>query len=129
MASSEAYGVIMINYTELEDGSLAYEMNGEYYHFYEGSVQHKEALQDVEDGEAIVTPFDRPDPRIASERAWRDNELHIADIELNKVQDGRGTGLVGDWRAYRNALRDWPETPGFPESEYRPAFTNSEGGQ
>lgn len=48
------------------------------------------------------------------ERSWRDKELARADIELLKVQDGRGTGTVGDWRDYRNDLRDYPESEGFP---------------
>ena len=56
----------------------------------------------------------------------RDAELNKADIELNKVQDGRGTGLVSDWRDYRNALRDWPEHESFPDSAFRPVFVNTD---
>ena len=56
----------------------------------------------------------------AEERAWRDEELKRADIELNKVQDGVGVGVVGDWREYRCLLRDWPEHASFPDSEFRP---------
>lgn len=47
-------------------------------------------------------------------RLWRDGELYRADVELNKVQDGMGVGTVGQWRAYRVALRTWPETGDFP---------------
>ena len=54
------------------------------------------------------------------ERSWRNQALAEADIELLKVQDDRGTGLVADWRDYRNALRDWPENENFPNSEFRP---------
>lgn len=59
------------------------------------------------------------------ERIWRNSELSRADIELLKVQDGDGTGLVSDWRAYRVALRNYPQQEGFPNCE-RPKFINSD---
>ena len=62
----------------------------------------------------------------ANERIWRDSELAFADIELNKVQDGRGTGLVSDWRDYRNLLRDWPEDENFPDQAFRPVINNND---
>lgn len=51
------------------------------------------------------------------ERDWRNSELSRSDIELYKVQDGRGTGSVSEWREYRNELRDYPETDDFPYGE------------
>lgn len=54
------------------------------------------------------------------EKFWRNDELSRADIELNKVQDGVGTGTVAAWREYRCYLRDWPESPDFPDSTKRP---------
>lgn len=60
--------------------------------------------------------------QIASvERVWRNGELDRADIELNKVQDGMGTGTVSAWREYRCLLRNWPENEFFPDSTKRPA--------
>jgi hypothetical protein len=59
--------------------------------------------------------------KAADERQWRDAEIARSDIELYKVQDGRGVGNVGQWRAYRNDLRDYPEQAGFPDSA-RPEF-------
>ena len=56
----------------------------------------------------------------SAERMWRDDELMVADIELNKLQDGVGVGTVTAWRAYRCALRDWPEHPKFPDKAFRP---------
>ncbi len=49
-------------------------------------------------------------------RVWRNAELARADIELNKVQDGDGVGTVTAWRAYRSALRNWPESLDWPNS-------------
>jgi len=81
---------------------------------------------EVDAGLAVVQPYVELDEQAALERQWRNTELAKADIELNKVQDGRGTGLVSDWRDYRNELRDWPEHEGFPDSAFRPTFINSE---
>lgn len=61
-----------------------------------------------------------PDAIIA-ERAWRDAELKRADTILNKIQDGMtGYGTVGQWRAYRVELRNWPANDNFPNNELRP---------
>lgn len=54
------------------------------------------------------------------EREWRGKELNRADIELNKVQDGVGSGTVSAWRTYRCQLRDWPASPDFPDKGSRP---------
>ena len=81
-----------------------------------------EALEEVEEGLATIEPYVAPDTRPQEERQWRDGELAKADIELNKVQDGRGTGSVTDWRKFRNALRDWPQHEKFPDSNFRPEF-------
>ena len=67
-----------------------------------------------------LNPAPTPEQLSNTERAWRDVELGRADIELNKVQDGVGTGTVGAWREYRCALRDWPEHPDFPRADKRP---------
>lgn len=50
------------------------------------------------------------------ERAWRDSELARADIELNKSEDGDGVATPAEWRAYRIALRAYPDTEGFPDN-------------
>jgi hypothetical protein len=60
------------------------------------------------------------DEIVSNERIWRNAELNRADIELNKVQDGMGTGTVAAWREYRCSLRDWPESRDFPDSTKRP---------
>jgi len=54
------------------------------------------------------------------ERAWRDAELSKADIEVNKAAD-TASATESAWRQYRVALRDWPQTAGFPSPDLRPA--------
>lgn len=70
----------------------------------------------VDDGPKPIPPL------VAAklEKFWRNAELKRADVELNKVQDGVGTGTVAGWRAYRCALRDWPAHEKFPDEDYRP---------
>lgn len=58
--------------------------------------------------------------KAADEREWRNSEIARSDIELLKVQDGMGVGTVTAWREYRCSLRDWPESPNFPDSTKRP---------
>jgi hypothetical protein len=64
--------------------------------------------------------------KVQEERAWRDSELPRADIEINKVQDGMGAGLVSEWRAYRCLLRDYPAQPDFPNG-VRPVAPDNGG--
>lgn len=73
----------------------------------------------VDIGEVVYVPT-KAELEI-DERLWRNIELSRADIELNKVQDGVGTGTVTVWRQYRVDLRNWPESPLFPDSKCRPA--------
>lgn len=65
---------------------------------------------------------------LSKEKEWAVKELGLADIELLQVQDGDGVGLVGDWRAFRRALRDWYHSDIYPVIEdNRPKFINTEG--
>lgn len=69
---------------------------------------------------AHINPTPTAEQIASVERDWRNGELDRADIELNKVQDGMGTGTVTAWREYRCALRNWPEHESFPDSAQRP---------
>lgn len=82
----------------------------------------KEGLVPMTDEEIDdhLNPQPTPEQLAFIERVWRNAELERADIELNKVQDGMGTGTVTAWREYRCALRNWPEHESFPDSSFRP---------
>jgi len=116
-------------YQETEQGS--YQIDGMCIPKADGNRHYRLMLSEVKAGEATIKKFNhtakaRAD-KIVAERTWRDAELARSDIELNKVQDGRGSGLVSDWRQYRNELRDWPNHFDFPEAHSRPVFTSTEG--
>lgn len=55
-----------------------------------------------------------------NERVWRNGELDYADKVLNKIADGQVTEDPSAWRAYRVALRQWPDAQGFPDQANRP---------
>ena len=49
------------------------------------------------------------------ERAWRDNVLPLVDYQINTLEDyGRDASHL---RAYRVALRNYPQQPDFPNGE------------
>lgn len=58
----------------------------------------------------------------ALELGWVQNELARAELEINKAQDSdpTATGTEADWRAYRVALRAWPQAADFPNKSSRP---------
>lgn len=87
----------------------------------EGQNSGKVITSDENGFPILIDPVITPEQLAAIERVWRDGELDRADIELNKVQDGMGTGTVSVWREYRCLLRNWPENEFFPDSTKRPA--------
>lgn len=61
-----------------------------------------------------------PAPLSAEEQAvrarfWRNRELVRADYAIFLAEDIGAD--PSPWRSYRIALRDWPETAGFPETK------------
>lgn len=54
------------------------------------------------------------------ERVWRNGELDYTDKMIHKIEDGQIPQDASAWRAYRVALRRWPEGENFPNSAYRP---------
>lgn len=69
---------------------------------------------EVGDDDPRYLDFITPKTDVA-ERLWRNGELVRADEELNKVQDAdpKAVGTVAQWREYRRALRNYPETDNF----------------
>lgn len=80
------------------------------------------------DGEVFVEPVREGDSLAASERAWRDAEMHASEWLVTRHRDEQDlkqeTTLTdaqfSELLIYRQALRDWPQSPSFPDSQYRP---------
>lgn len=58
----------------------------------------------------------------SNERSWRNSQLAIADVELLKAEDAdpASVGSPAEWRRYRVELRNWPQSPAFPDTTLRP---------
>ncbi|WYV99022.1 tail fiber assembly [Pseudomonas phage vB_PpuM-Amme-3] len=50
-------------------------------------------------------------------RTWRNTELARADVIINKIEDFEIEGDSKPWRQYRATLRNWPDTPDFPNTK------------
>jgi hypothetical protein len=75
----------------------------------------------------VDAPVVVPDSGVI-ERAWRDAELSsviwLRDRHRDQLDIGSDTTLTVEQFAelllYMQALRDWPQSPDFPDSEHRP---------
>lgn len=82
------------------------------------------------DGEPMTKEPDPPSPEqlAATERAWRGSQLNATDALVQRhrdeLEDGANTTLSAEeyqeLQVYRHALREWPETDGFPSTDLRP---------
>jgi hypothetical protein len=52
-----------------------------------------------------------------NERAWRDFELMASDLIMIQANSGELGRDKTAWKAYRQALRDYPASQDFPNSE------------
>lgn len=67
--------------------------------------------------------------RSVRERLWRDAEIEsvkwLRERHRDQLDMGEPTTLMpeqfGELLTYIQALRDWPQSPDFPDSQYRPA--------
>jgi len=88
-----------------------------------GTVVTMESMQDqIDEGRIVLQDAPKVDPSDAKakcERLWRDAELRSIDFDINKIEDS-GQAATKQ-RAYRSALRDYPQQPDFPNGS-RPAL-------
>lgn len=65
---------------------------------------------------------------LAQERGWRDDELSslmwLRERHRDQAEIGAPTTLTGEQfkelLIYMQSLRDWPQSPDFPQTEHRP---------
>lgn len=115
------------------DGTFIVECNG--YPFHATAIDtpdiHAQVLDMIEAGEP-VTEFVEPTPSVTdlqvAERDWRDSELersrwlrerHRDEQELH-VETTLNSENFSELLAWFQALRDWPQSSAFPNSEQRP---------
>ncbi|APC14515.1 phage tail protein [Pseudomonas frederiksbergensis] len=94
-----------------------------------GQGNGKKISFDTEPPSLIERPPMSPEQLADIERAWRDGQLATTDSVVARHRDelegGPTTTLKAEQYAalqvYRRELRDWPQSPGFPSQELRPA--------
>lgn len=83
------------------------------------------------DEQGLPYLVDAPEPVLdleAQERAWRDGELSavmwLRERHRDQLEISESTTLTAEQfnelLVYMQALRDWPQSPDFPDSQYRP---------
>lgn len=76
----------------------------------------------------LIDPVADPDAQSNRERAWRDGELSavmwLRDRHRDQLEISGSTTLTveqfNELLMYMQALRDWPQSPDFPDSRHRP---------
>jgi hypothetical protein len=76
----------------------------------------------------LIDPVPDPDAPLHQERAWRDGELlavmWLRDRHRDQLEIAESTTLTaeqfGALLLYMQALRDWPQSADFPDSQHRP---------
>jgi len=108
----------MKNYTEQKNGNFSFE--GMSIPADTANRHYSAMLREVADGKATVEYYAGSAREAAdtlaevanTERSWRDAELAKTDIDIYKLEDA---GLDATaYRAYRMALRDYPQQSDFP---------------
>lgn len=85
------------------------------------------------DADGLPILIDPPAPNFAEqERWWRDSELSSVVWLRDRHRDQLGLGtestltpeLFTELLTYMQALRDWPQSPDFPDSQHRPTASD-----
>ncbi len=92
------------------------------------SIGGPEELLPDEVFSAVYVPLLSVGVDIDAERSWRDGELTslmwLRERHRDQMEIAVDTTLTGEQFTelllYMQALRDWPQSPDFPESEHRP---------
>lgn len=100
-----------------------------YLSLFEGQSRSGKRIMPDDSGNPVLMAQEPPtlDQRKASALSWRANQLAETDGLVARHRDeleiGETTLDVAQYQAvqmYRKALRDWPQTEHFPDSEQRP---------
>lgn len=112
---------------ELPDGAVEI-TPAQYSELFAGQAAGK-VISATATGQPVLNePLVSPAALIGHERAWRNNVLQSTQWlvlrDAEELEMGEGTTLRSEefkqLLAYRQALRDWPNNPDFPDARSRP---------
>ncbi|WP_426205477.1 phage tail assembly chaperone [Pseudomonas sp. TWP3-1] len=114
-------------YPELPEGAVEITY-AQYADLFAGQALGKVISASVSGQPVLTDPVISPAARITHERAWRNSVLRdtqwLVFRDAEEMESGGGTTLRAEefkqLLAYRQALRDWPNAPDFPDAQSRP---------
>ena len=112
---------------DLPDGAVEI-TQAQYAELFAGQASGK-VISASHSGQPVLTdPLNSPIALASRERAWRNQVLQnnqwLVFRDAEELEVGEGTTLraeeIKQLLAYRQALRDWPNAPDFPDTRSRP---------
>lgn len=112
---------------ELPEGAVEI-THAQYIELFAGQAIGKIISASTSGQPVLTDPVISPEAAISHERAWRNAALRdtqwLVWRDAEELEVGQGTTLRSDefkqLLAYRQALRDWPDDPDFPDARSRP---------
>jgi len=109
-------------------GRACVELSQETYQALRDAIDQGKEIVSVDGWPEAVDRVVPPEQLIAFERDWRDSEIRNTEWLVARHRDEQDlqlsptltTGQFSELLAYRQALRDWPLSEHFPDSQHRP---------
>ncbi|WP_434591702.1 hypothetical protein J3Q09_21600 [Pseudomonas sp. R4-83] len=104
----------------------------QYAELFAGQAAGKSVSASATGQPVLIDPLISPIALASRERAWRNQVLQSTQWlvlrDAEELETGEGTTLHAEefkqLLAYRQALRDWPDQPEFPDAHSRPIEPN-----
>lgn len=126
-AQTRGFELVDSPYPEPPEGAVEI-TRAQYAELFAGQASGKVISASASGQPVLNDPVISPQALASRERAWRDNVLQdtqwLVWRDAEELEVGEGTTLRTEefkqLLAYRQALRDWPTDPEFPDVQARP---------
>ncbi|WP_085683319.1 MULTISPECIES: phage tail assembly chaperone [unclassified Pseudomonas] len=126
-AQTRGFELVDSPYPEPPEGAVEI-TRAQYAELFAGQASGKVISASASGQPVLIDPVISPQALASRERAWRDNVLQdtqwLVWRDAEELEVGEGTTLRTEefkqLLAYRQALRDWPTDPEFPDVQARP---------
>ncbi|WP_085647823.1 MULTISPECIES: phage tail assembly chaperone [unclassified Pseudomonas] len=126
-AQTRGFELVDSPYPEPPEGAVEI-TRAQYAELFAGQASGKVISASASGQPVLNDPVITPQALASRERAWRDNVLQdtqwLVWRDAEELEVGEGTTLRTEefkqLLAYRQAMRDWPNDPEFPDAQARP---------
>ncbi|MCU7250790.1 phage tail assembly chaperone [Pseudomonas koreensis] len=126
-AQTRGFDLVDSPYPELPEGAVEI-TRAQYTELFAGQATGKIISASASGQPLLIDPLISPEILAARERSWRNNVLQATQWlvlrDAEELEMGEGTTLRAEefkqLLAYRQALREWPNDPEFPQVRSRP---------